>query len=298
MGIIFNNAALLIKAKQNHVCFDKVLTLGHLELYLSREQIGQLASHCGKNIDVASFSGEKYADKFIREFFDTETTTSLDYSDYQNCDIVHDMNLPIDSAHHEQFDVVIDGGTLEHIFNFPVAIENCMKMVKNGGSIFIFTMTNNHSGHGFYQFSPELFFRIFQKENGFEIRDVILEEHPFPGAELSNKTKCYSVTDPAVVHRRVGLVSRTPVMMMVHAVKTETRPVFSRYPIQSDYLLEYDKNAANKNANNAVMGSMGKTAQNLLNLLPVHLRNLIVGKRQLWRYSFSNKSFYKRWHPF
>jgi len=42
--------------------------------------------------------------------------------------------------------VVIDSGSLEHIYNFPVAIANCMKMVKVGGSFFIFNMANNHMG--------------------------------------------------------------------------------------------------------------------------------------------------------
>ena len=74
------------------------------------------------------------------------------------------MNNPIDTVHHEKYDVVIDGGSLEHIFNFPVAISNCMMSLKKGGSLFMFTTCNNHTGHGFYQFSPELMYRIFQKK--------------------------------------------------------------------------------------------------------------------------------------
>lgn len=137
-----------------------------------------------------------------------------------------DMNNPVDPSYHEQFDAVIDGGSLEHIFNFPVAIANSMQMVKKGGSLFIFTTANNHMGHGFFQFSPELFFRIFQPENGFEIRDIIMEKHDFPSVELSEQTKCFSATDPAQVKSRVGLVSSSPVMILIHAVKTETKPLF------------------------------------------------------------------------
>jgi 2-polyprenyl-3-methyl-5-hydroxy-6-metoxy-1,4-benzoquinol methylase len=105
-----------------------------------------------------------------RAVLDAKNVLSLDYSDYEQCDIVHDMNQTVDPSLHEKFDAVIDGGTLEHVFNFPVAISNCMKMVKVNGSIFIFTTANNFLGHGFYQFSPELFCRIFSPENGFEIR--------------------------------------------------------------------------------------------------------------------------------
>jgi 2-polyprenyl-3-methyl-5-hydroxy-6-metoxy-1,4-benzoquinol methylase len=53
---------------------------------------------------------------------------------------------------------VFDGGTLEHIFDYPTAIKNCMKMVKPGGHLLLTTPANNWFGHGFYQFSPELFY--------------------------------------------------------------------------------------------------------------------------------------------
>ena len=66
-----------------------------------------------------------------------------------------------------KYTLVIDGGCLEHIFNFPVAIKNCMEMLQEGGHFIGITPANNLMGHGFYQFSPELYFRIFSKENGF-----------------------------------------------------------------------------------------------------------------------------------
>jgi len=42
------------------------------------------------------------------------------------------MSQPIDTIHKNKYDLVFDGGTLEHVFNFPVAIKNCMEMVKVG----------------------------------------------------------------------------------------------------------------------------------------------------------------------
>jgi SAM-dependent methyltransferase len=211
------------------------------------------------------------------------------------------MNYPIDPSYHEKFDVVIDGGSLEHVFNFPVAVANCMRMVKKGGSLFILTMANNHTGHGFYQFSPELFFRIFQMENGFTIRNVILEQHPFPGGELSPRTKCFSVADPAVVKSRVGLVSNSPVMVMVHAIRTEITPVFANYPIQSDYAAIYrgDVESQSVRCQQASLGTFVKnTLKKYYNILPRRCRNLIAGKYRLLCYSFFNRRFYKRWYSF
>ena len=164
--------------------------------------------------------------------------------------------------------------------------------------MFVFTMANNHMGHGFYQFSPELFFRVFQPENGFNSR-------PDPGTAFlslrgteSDDTvllRCRSCCCPI----RVGLVSRSPVMMMVHAVRTEANPIFSTYPIQSDYWSRYNTTGAvgETPRGNAFIGFLKKVARRCLKGLPPHCKNVIDGNRQLWRYSFANAQFYKRWIP-
>src|SRR4051812_42760851 len=157
MGIGYNSAALLGKAKENQHCFDKVLTIGHQNLCLSPRQIETLAQRHGLRLDAADYPYGVYADDFLKAFLGAQSVMSLDYSAFEDCDIVHDMNRPIDPSQHGTFDAVIDGGSLEHIFNFPGALANCMNLLKVGGSLFIFTPVNNHLGHGFYQFSPELF---------------------------------------------------------------------------------------------------------------------------------------------
>lgn len=293
MGILCNHAVFMARAKRNNVCFDKILTIGHQTLYISQKQIKRLAKCYRVNIDKSSFLHKQYADKFFEMFLDAKSVMSLDCSDHEDCDIIHDMNQPIDPSYHEKFDVVIDGGSLEHIFNFPVAVANCMKMLKKGGSIFMFSGANNHMGHGFYQFSPELFFRIFRPENGFVIRDVILGEHPFPGAELSPKIKHYSVVDPAVVKSRVGLVSKTPVLIMVHAIRTEIKAVFAHYPIQSGYSAECDGNVRNVSARRT--NAYASIKRLVRSFCPLKCRYYIRGKRQLWNCSFSNRRVYKRY---
>jgi len=105
-----------------------------------------------------------------------ERVESMDVSSHEQATIIHDMNLPLPSQLKGRFDVVIDGGTLEHVFNFPVAIRNCMEMLAIGGHYLGIAPANNWCGHGFYQFSPDLFFRIFSKENGFILQRAVLCE--------------------------------------------------------------------------------------------------------------------------
>jgi SAM-dependent methyltransferase len=173
------------------------------------------------------------------------------------------------------WDVVIDGGTLEHVFNFPVAIANCMRLLKTGGSLFIFSMANNHCGHGFYQFSPELFFRIFRAENGFELKSAILVRHPFPGAELGGSQDCFQVTDPAILRRRTSLVTRSPLGIMVHAVKTAHVPPFRVSPQQSDYAAEWKRDHGDAKRENG-RRSLWRTAWEKL---PFAIRRRAAGYR-------------------
>ncbi len=306
MGIGFDFCSFMANAKVHGASFGNVLTIGHQTQYLSPKEIQRLVESLSQKTDIEKLAKEEFIDELLKVLFEAKRVVSLEYSDYENSTIIHDMSLPLNADHHEQYDIVIDGGTLEHVFNFPVAIANCMNALKVGGRFFMFTPANNHMGHGFYQFSPELFFRIFQPENGFEIEDIVLLEHQFPGVELSPKTRLYSVVDPVKVHGRVGLVNKSPVLMLVHAVRKEIKPIFNSYPIQSDYLTLYEERAGSqpgseptpsviRSVKNRVKKLIGKTMWE--RGVRVHNKlyhRFFSGRDQLREFSFSNKRFYKR----
>src|SRR5262245_61422406 len=129
-----------------------------------------------------------YAEPFL-EMLGASEICSFDASGYENATHIHDLNLPIAENIKNRFSMVLDGGTLEHIFNFPVAIKNCMEMVEVGGHFIGVTPANNFCGHGFYQFSPELFFRIFCAKNAFKlVRMVLFEE--------THAKQWFDVSDP------------------------------------------------------------------------------------------------------
>ncbi len=87
----------------------------------------------------------------------------------KDASITQDISKPLRSDLIGQFDLAIDGGTLEHVFNFPAAVANLMRLVKVGGAVYTQNPCNSLAGHGFYQFSPELMYRVFSKQNGFDI---------------------------------------------------------------------------------------------------------------------------------
>ncbi len=160
--------------------------LGRQNLYVDDKTQKNIAREF--NIEKPALLEDKslYSEEFFRLFLTAEEITSLDYSDYEGADINHDMIFPIPEPLEEKYDVIIDGGTLEHVFNFLVAISNCMRMVQSGGRLFIFTPTNNQMGHGFYQFGLELFFRTFCASNGFEKERMIAVEFKHKSAECGS----------------------------------------------------------------------------------------------------------------
>jgi SAM-dependent methyltransferase len=92
----------------------------------------------------------------------------LDISDYQHADIVCDLGSPIDDPGlHGRFDVIFDSGTLEHIFNIPVALANISRMLSVGGHLVLMNPCSNAIDHGFYSISPTLYYDYFNA-NGFE----------------------------------------------------------------------------------------------------------------------------------
>jgi hypothetical protein len=125
---------------------------------------------------------------------------------------------------------VIDGGSLEHVFNFPRAIASCMQMLRVGGHYFATTPANNFMGHGFYQFSPELFYRVFSPDNGFAVERMVAYQECWPYV-------WHDVLDPEQVRQRVTLINRYPTYLLVEGKKVDAVVPFSKTPQQSDYVV-------------------------------------------------------------
>ena len=90
------------------------------------------------------------------------------------------------------------------------------------------TPANNFLGHGFYQFSPELFFRIFSDSNGFELEKMYLF-FPYPDSPV------YEVSDPLSVRDRVKFKNSEETFLFYIAKRVSIKPIFQNTPQQSDY---------------------------------------------------------------
>jgi len=282
MGITYYEAKRLQEACLSGVSFQHLLSVGRLALFLHPAELESLRAR--NRSALANYQFGEYADRFYRELLGSETVTSIDYSDYEGATITHDMNQPVPDNLRGRFDVVIEGGSLEHIFNFPVAITNLMQMTKVGGVVFMTTVANNLCGHGFYQFSPELMYRVFSPENGFEATRVVFLEATFPGVELTPIRSVYGVVDPATAGSRVGLRSTRPIMMVVESKKVAEKQPFTSVPLQSDYVTAWNRGSDQEEG----------LLRRLFNKLPSSLKMRMTGYRQNRRFSLNNRRFYRK----
>jgi SAM-dependent methyltransferase len=160
---------------------------------------------------------------------------SIDYSNYENCKIIHNMNLPISDIYKNKYDYIYDGGTIEHIFNIPQVLQNIIDMLTDDGIFLSVTCNNNFSGHGFYQFSPELFFRCFSPDYGMTIEYIFLAENPSsPNTWIlckdNNTINNKRITDKINTQKEVYII------IIAKKIKTQNiKNLLIDYPFQYNY---------------------------------------------------------------
>jgi SAM-dependent methyltransferase len=245
MGIDIQQARFLSQARDHGARFGRVGVLGRQVMMASKEQLAEWLSAepqdctAAQRETMAGMAGQ-FAEPFM-EFLGATETVSFDASDYEGAKVLHDFNEPVPERFHGQFDTVVDSGSLEHIFNFPVAIKNLMQMVKPGGHLLIMTPANNFCGHGFYQFSPELFYRVLSETNGFAVRRMLVAEC-FPDAYW------WEVPDPIALRRRVTFENRYWTHLFLIAQRVADKPILLKSPQQSDYVAAWEQAADDSDA--------------------------------------------------
>ncbi len=252
MGLNYYVAREVLRARRASTSPFSVATIGRLQQFLLPKQGEKLCDEFdldGAGLWLRQPFGS-YGEPLL-EAIGADEIVSVDASGYEGASVTHDMNLPIPSELCERFDIVIDGGTMEHVFMPAVALANMMKMTKVGGALIIWTPANNLCGHGFYQFSPEFFFSALSDDRGFDLCHVSLVECVFPSVSLVAPRRAFQVRSPQELRRRVEVRSRRPLMALARAVKTaHLDDPFERLPQQSDYVAAWD--GANNEARWAV----------------------------------------------
>lgn len=280
MAIDSETARLFLAARKAGVAFGRMLMLGRQNILLRPSETQALFRQYELKPDERLLAPEAYVKPpFAEPFFESLGATcceALDFSPYEGAALVHDLNEPLPAEHVEKYDLVFDGGTLEHVFNFPQALHNAMQLVKPSGWYAGFTGGNNWFGHGFYQFSPELYYRAFSRANGFSKCAVFLVPE---GLRL----KWYLVQDPARLRTRTNLINSVRTPLLVLARKAAPTPAKLRLQ-QSDYAPYWEKNAPVLNTGKVRQDTVPVLSlkAKLYQLLPILTRRLATLEARPW----------------
>lgn len=170
--IVSSIARMLIREHLYKPITGKVLTLGRQTIAMTYEEVLEVMRQEGyfpsQNVlertkieyDQSTRVGEGYnflSDISFFQLFGVTELASMDVTNYEHADIIHNLNYPIPQSLSHQFDFIIDGGTFDHFFDVKIAFENVVKMLNCNGRILQWNAASNFTGGAYLSLGPDLF---------------------------------------------------------------------------------------------------------------------------------------------
>lgn len=113
-------------------------------------------------------------------------------------ELIHDLNQPLPEHYVDRFNLILDPGTIEHVFDAKTGFTNIVRALKVGGTIIQQVPVYSYNG-GYYSINPNVL-NDFYRENGFsELKTFIImwdRYHAYTG-----KHRCYEYNDELLSSR-------------------------------------------------------------------------------------------------
>jgi hypothetical protein len=279
MGISHPIISLILDEGKEHPFSGSILQLGKQKILCDAqglEAIAEKTNYPLKMVDSPANAkiNEKPSGKSSHisdnSFFKSlgfSEVHALDVSDYEGANLIFDLNKrKIPNELEERFDVIINGGTIEHVFHLPHALQNIFHMLKVGGRVIHIAPANNYLDHGFYLFSP-CFFIDYYRANQFKIiRSLLLRSHANQTNLQGEVAECSPGSPVTRILNRVGALDNRMYNIFFVAEKT-SESQSEVIPQQSSYLNIWESYSQIK-ASNLKEGNLFKTLYHLLRKLP------------------------------
>ena len=208
MGLFEGHAEYVARRCLDRRIRGRVLTLGRIDVFLTLPRFIGLMERLGlaegvdgvpvfKDADIARavdalITGGGHLRTFCnpgiqaepivsdRLFFTAlgfETVDAVDIGDHEGANLIFDLNADDIRSHiPDEYDLVLDCGTMEHVFDVARVFRHLFEVTRIGGHIIHIMPGNNFYDHGFYQLSPTLF-RDYYFHNKFDLVDVSVMEY-------------------------------------------------------------------------------------------------------------------------
>lgn len=236
MGIDIAIAPLLTDAVNYEHGKGDGLMLGRQQMFIPESRKARLMDRLKERGIAAEFENISGPLMFAEPFFETigiPKIKSMDQNDFEGATYSHDLNHPIGDKYKSKFNFIFDGGTLEHVFNIPQALENVDKMLKKGGIFVSATCGDGWFGHGFWQMSPELVFSYWATVMGYEVLEV--KEVP-----VRPRKTPYDIPDPRETGQRSKSKYAGERVYLWYVVRKVKISKSKKIAQQSDYKTTWD----------------------------------------------------------
>jgi SAM-dependent methyltransferase len=298
MGLARAAVHLLIREAIHRPFAGSIVTLGRQHVYVTSGEVNEMATNCGLSLRRIPIELHREPDLAKRGFVSDDwllkslgfdEIVRVDYSNYESSEVIldlNDLNTPDSLA--TRFDVVLDSGTLEHVFDIAAGLRHCVRMVRTGGRVIHLTPSSNCVEHGFYSVSPTLY-ADFYSASGFRVDKVWLCEIP-----LDLPRGVWNVYDYlGAPERFIALGQLSDQIWFTYSIATAERNVAPKSPQQWIYTQTWAKAnediASGDNSDPEFQFEAGSRSQKLMNILTrtpwlksVAAKGIVRWRR--WRY--------------
>lgn len=162
MGLDIGIIEALSRERSYRGLGDDVLLIGRQTIYCTPKQALEKCAELGIDVShlriddidvdhtttnrIAGFESERLiTDVALLRLLGATNVRALDHSNYENAEIVHDLNLPLPDGLKGCADLILDGSTLDNVFNPAMALKNFAELLRPGGRLLAGNMYSNHS---------------------------------------------------------------------------------------------------------------------------------------------------------
>src|SRR5208282_438429 len=184
MGLGSSTVEAIVREHSYKAIRGDVLLIGRQTVYLSPQEYVDILRQHGvdpakeqleqmtidrQTIDrrtIAITPGkELISDRSIFHVLGVEHVRALDHSDYEGAEVLHNLNKPLPKELESIADFIVDGSTLDNVFDPALALRNLSKLLRPGGRLLLVNMLSNH--HEPYTIPSALWYLDYFVMNGF-----------------------------------------------------------------------------------------------------------------------------------